>query len=83
MDIQQPIDVICQFSSSGTIIPLKLRFTDEDGETNEYKVLSYRQKKSTLNQVVAFDCKVNYYNQVKIVSIYFCCYEKKWYKNKM
>lgn len=83
MEIQQSIDVICQFSSNGTIIPLKLRFPDEDGEMNEYKVLSYRQHKSTLNHITSFDCKINSYNKATIVTIYFSSYEKKWYKNKM
>ena len=29
---QKSLDVICQFKKDGTIIPLKIRLQDEDGE---------------------------------------------------
>ena len=31
---QQSLDVICQHKKDGTIIPLKIRLQDEDGEKN-------------------------------------------------
>ena len=37
------LDVICQFKKDGTIIPLKIRLQDEDGEYQSYMVKSYRQ----------------------------------------
>lgn len=34
---QKSLDVICQFKKDGTIIPLKIRLQDEDGEYQSYK----------------------------------------------
>ena len=35
-------DVICQHKTDGTIIPLKIRITDEDGEYQVYNIKSYK-----------------------------------------
>ena len=40
--IDKTVDVICQHKKDGTMIPLKIRLTDEDGETQDYRVKSYR-----------------------------------------
>ena len=42
---QKSLDVICQFKKDGTIIPLKIRLQDEDGEYQSYMVKSYRQSR--------------------------------------
>ena len=40
--VDKRIDLICQHTMEGKIIPLKLRFQDEDGELQEYSVKGYR-----------------------------------------
>ena len=35
-------DVICQHKTDGTIIPLKIRITDEAGEYQVYNIKSYK-----------------------------------------
>ena len=42
--IQQTLDVIAQFNRDGSIIPLKIRLYDEDGELQSYKVKSVRER---------------------------------------
>lgn len=38
-----PIDVICQFTKDGIIIPLKIRMPDDEGELQVYKVKTYKE----------------------------------------
>lgn len=38
------VDLICQHTMDGKIIPLKLRFQDEDGELQEFLVKGYNYK---------------------------------------
>ena len=42
MNRRFPVDVILQHNTDGTIIPIKLRFTSEEGERQEYTVKGYR-----------------------------------------
>jgi len=35
-------DVICQHKTDGTIIPLKIRIADEDGEYQIFNIKSYK-----------------------------------------
>jgi len=37
-----PVDVILQHNIDGTIIPIRLRFTSEEGERQEYTIKGYR-----------------------------------------
>ena len=37
------IDLICQHTVEGKIIPLKIRLRDEDGELQEFTVRGYRE----------------------------------------
>ena len=38
----KPVDVICQHSADGTIIPLRIWLTDEDGMKQTYTIKGYR-----------------------------------------
>lgn len=40
--VGQEADVICQHSRDGTIIPLKIRLTDEDGEQQQFSIKGYK-----------------------------------------
>ena len=37
-----PVDVILQHNTDGTIIPIRLRFTNDDGERTEYTIRGYK-----------------------------------------
>ncbi len=39
-----PIDVICQHSRDGTIVPLRIRVRDEDGEYQAYTIRDFREE---------------------------------------
>lgn len=42
MEKQYPVDVICQFTKDGKIMPLKFRV--RDGGYREYKIISYKER---------------------------------------
>ncbi len=83
------IDVICQHSRDGTMIPLKLRIQDEEGEFQPYAVKSYRDFShkgnfTMPNGIIAtstlfpFECKINVFGTVMVVSIYYNSTENIW-----
>ena len=41
---REPIDVICQHSQDGTIVPLKIRVRDDDGEYQAYMIQGFRRQ---------------------------------------
>ena len=48
-------DVICQHKTDGTIIPLKIRITDEDGEYQVYNIKSYKDVEKTVEAMERFE----------------------------
>ncbi len=38
----QAVDVICQHSRDGTVIPMRVRIRDEDGEYQAYTIKNYK-----------------------------------------
>lgn len=76
------IDIICQFTRDGQIIPLKIRIPDDDGEFKEYKVLGYKEHSDSdlgaTFSTASFDCKIAVYNQIKIVHLFYNFHEKTW-----
>ena len=41
---RQKIDVICQHTKEGDIIPLRIRLVDEDGMLQTYNIKSYKDR---------------------------------------
>ena len=85
----QPVDVICQNSKDGTIIPLKIRLVDEDGAVQvyavkRYKDLSYNGTRTmpdgvyvTHNSVV-FECHILILGRYRLIRLYFDPKELIW-----
>lgn len=76
------IDVICQHSADGTIIPLRVRFSDENGERQTFNIEGYRdlshQGTRTMpdgvyvsNNTLIFECKIIVHNQTRIINLYY------------
>lgn len=78
------IDVICQNCRDGTIIPLKLRITDEDGEIQQYQIKGYRDVTgrhsytlpngvtvTTTQEMRVFECKIDCFQRQKLISIFY------------
>ena len=66
--VDKRIDLICQHTMEGKIIPLKLRFQDEDGELQEYSVKGYRDTSEF--GITSFECKIIVRDTMKFVRIF-------------
>lgn len=65
----QPIDLICQHCMDGSLIPIKMRIRDEDGELQEYKIQGYRVIDN--KAMYCFECSIivrNMKQSIKILS---------------
>ncbi len=71
-----PIDVICQHTTTGNIIPLRVRIKDEDGESNIYPVKQYKGLPSLDGlplgrDLEVFECVIPVRNMQRRIIIYF------------
>lgn len=75
------IDVICQFTRDGNIIPMKIRMQDDEGELQEYRIKAYKEVEvlsGVLSGDAAFECKIEVYGSVRIIKILYSAYSRKW-----
>lgn len=83
------VDVICQHKRDGTIIPIKVRVTDDCGEYQIYMIRSYRvinmnQNYSMpdgiicSNHIMRFECKINIFNTERKIQLFYNPYDNKW-----
>lgn len=94
MDIQnKAVDVICQHTREGNMIPLKVRIQDEEGEfqtfaVKGYKALSHKESYTMPNGVIAtstifpFDCKISVFGNEKILHLYYNSNDQIWRMSK-
>lgn len=90
MDFQnRAVDVICQHTKEGNMIPLKLRVQDEEGEfqtyvVKGYKDLSHKGSFAMPNGIIAtstifpFDCKIVVFGRERIVHLYYSSIDHIW-----
>ena len=82
--MQQTLDVIAQFNRDGSIIPLKIRLYDEDGELQSYVIKAVRERyvnSATAPadyNIIIFDCKINSFGHDRIVSISYSYADRLW-----
>ena len=76
------VDVICQHSRDGTLIPLKVRVTDEEGEYQTYYIKGYKdhshQGSRTLptgvfvtNNTIVFECEIISFGRKRKIWLYY------------
>ena len=84
-------DVICQHKTDGSIIPLKIRITDEDGEYQVYNIKSYKDVSNRTaytmpngtsvapaNHLWKFECKICAFNTLKQIQLFYNANENSW-----
>ncbi|WP_026659242.1 hypothetical protein [Butyrivibrio sp. AC2005] len=81
--IIEKVDVICEHKSDGSVIPMRLRFQNEDGEYETYNIKGYRQvvhpESQTTNDgifVVAastlhFECMILAVGMKRMIRLYY------------
>ncbi len=76
------VDVICQHKADGSIIPLRLRFMNEEGEYQSFPIKGFREaeKKGTHttedgiyvgDYTFVFECLIISMNMKRIVRLYY------------
>ena len=79
---RDPIDVICQHSRDGTIIPLKIRIRDEDGECQAYVIQSFREQERRggittrdgvyiSSHVIVYECRITTFGVKRVIRLYY------------
>ena len=88
--MEKPIEVICQHKTDGTILPIKIRCDDEDGEYHVYRILSFRELApgessvtlpSTINATKVlrrFYCKIHVFGKEKCISLLYNTFTGRW-----
>lgn len=87
--INQTADVICQHKRDGSIIPIKIRIIDEDGEYQTFQVKAYKNLSyngnytmpngvESLNHIWRFECKITVLQEEKRIQLFYNAYENKW-----
>lgn len=85
----QFIDVICQYTKSGNIIPMRLRLQDADGFYHEFNVKGYKElsqpgKYQTPYGTIAhsstwtFQCHIQVFDKLKTVELFFNSNDNLW-----
>ncbi len=83
------IDVICQHTRDGNIIPLRIRVKDEDGMFQTFTIKSYKELQTSgqyvsqfgnvvHNHTWAFACKIQVFDTLKQVRIFYNSNENLW-----
>ena len=84
------VDVIAEFKSDCTIIPMRFRMINEDGEYVSFTIKAYKQvpKKGTYTtedgvyicneDLVVFQCKIIVLNTERFVRLYFFKQRSSW-----
>ncbi|MCR5054682.1 MAG: hypothetical protein K6A69_07560 [Lachnospiraceae bacterium] len=76
------VDVICQFSADGHIMPIKIRTQDEEGEYQTFVIKQFKQVSLSTSETqhdgiytstdsIVFDCCITVFNVKRIIRLYF------------
>lgn len=87
--VSQRVDVICQHSCDGSIIPMRVRVKDDDGVYQVYRIKAYKDTGKngsyTLpNGIPAtshtwqFECKIVVFSVEKRIRLFYNAYENFW-----
>ncbi len=82
MEKIRDVDVICQHSADGTIIPLRVRLTDEDGLRQAFTIKGYKDLSHlgtrtmpdgvyVTDKTLVFECKICVLNRERIIMLYY------------
>ena len=89
MNKLQAVDVICQFSRDGTVIPMRVRICDEEGEYQAYTIKGYRDispsEPTTFpnglfigRDTKVFLCNITVFGRNRPIKLYFTDSDSIW-----
>ncbi len=80
--IIEDVDVICQYKPDGSILPLRLRFMNDEGEYETYTIKGFRKSECkgarttadgifVADSTLIFECMIFCLNMKRVVRLYF------------
>ncbi len=83
------VDVICQHSRDGEVIPLRLRLCDEEGELHAYTIKGYRDLSGrgayttqdgvyVTDRMQVFECHIQVLGRIRTVRLYYDHVRNLW-----
>lgn len=84
------LDVICQHKADRTIIPLKIRLRDEDGEFQTFAIRAYKDLTSygrynmpngfvcAMNHIYKFECKIAVFDREQTIRLVYNSTDNEW-----
>ena len=84
------VDIICQHSKDGTIIPLRIRVDGDDGEPRVFKIDSYKELSGNgtytttdgvfvTDRTIFFVCRIEVNGTMRGIRLYFRENENNWF----
>ncbi len=84
-----PLDVICQHSRDGTVIPLKIRLQDEEGQFQSFRIRSFRRMAPkgafaasggvyVTNEIQIFECRILVFGKEREIRLYYDVGKGSW-----
>ncbi len=78
----KPVDVICQQNRDGTMIPMRVRLTDEEGATQTYTIKEFRDLSHqgtrempdgmyVTDMTFVYECQVLAFGRYKMIRLYY------------
>ena len=79
---RNPVDVICQHSRDGTVVPIKIRVQDEDGEYQAYAIHRYEEQEHRggittkdgvyiSSDVTVYECMITAFGYKRRIRLYY------------
>ena len=86
----KPLDVICQHTKEGRMIPLRIRLTDEDRQYQTYSVKEYKEYSNkgeekvpeglmATNTIHPFELKILSFGSLRRIRVFYNCSDCTWY----
>lgn len=83
------IDVICQHNRDRTIMPIKIRLTDEYGERQTYGIIGYKDLSANGDYMLPngiavrghirmFECRISVFGSIRLIRISYNSEENQW-----
>lgn len=88
----EALDVICQYNSDGTIIPLRIRIKDGEGEQQTYTIKgfkdlsykgTYRLPNGILvtNDMLSYECRIPVLGRLRTIWLTYSLSRNQWSVN--
>ena len=77
-DPNREVDVICQFTSEGGIIPIRIRVADEDGQYQTFNIKGYKEN-GHLQGIRSYLCKIQVLGTTRYVTLILSVADFTWH----